>query len=205
MSSTSKFITYFNFILLAAIIGVQSYSLYVSRNVSFPGVWIARGTILILIVTFALTFIYSAFIHKATIDQIPSCTNITYFRFRWYVMLMAVISISAIPVYIAILQNTSQNRLIVQLASQIQVNLFFVLLSIAGDAFARYLAQKQSSSSSLSQSQPQERPQSPLQHQQTNTNPQFGYFSPKSKGPAPLASPSSQKHPFDSGKFRYAR
>lgn len=175
-------------------IGTQSYNFWQSRNESFIGVWIARISVILLIVSFVATFIISAFVHRFTMDQLPSCTSIQYFRFRWYVFLLAVVSLSAIPVYLAILRKARQNSLLILLASQIQINLFTVLLTILFDSISRYFYRKQLDQNQ--QAQQQERPQSPIQ------NPQFGYFSPKTKGSAPL---SSQKNPFDSGKFRYAR
>ena len=52
---------------------------------------------------------------------------------------MAALGLAGIPVYLAILQRTNQNRLLVLLASQIQINLFTVLLSIGMDALSRHL------------------------------------------------------------------
>lgn len=196
--STEKIINYITFVILLLIIGTQAYNLFYTRHDYFPGVWIVRSSIVILIGSFVLSFVFSAFFHRFTMDQMPSCASIAYFRFRWYVFVMAALGLAGIPVYLAILQRTNQNRLLVLLASQIQINLFTVLLSIGMDALSRHLYIKslqQAEAHQNQQAQAQGRPQSP-------TNPQFGYFSPKTKGPPPL---TSQKNPFDSGKFRYAR
>lgn len=111
--------------------------------------------------------------------------------------MMAAIGLAAIPVYFAVIRKTSRNRLIVLLTSQIQVNLFTVLLCIGMDALSKFLYKKQ-----LQNQQPQTQHTQSQQQQTTQTDAQFGYFSPKSKGPAPL---TSQKNPFESNKFRYAR
>ena len=203
----SKLINYITFLILAFITGVQIYNLYKTRNDSFSGVWIVRSCLILLIISFLGTFVMSAFVHRFTMDQLPACTTIQYFRFRWYLFIMAIISLSAIPVYVAILgrqQKGTHNSLMILFASQIQVNLFTVLLTIAFDSISRYFYRKQSqdvptAASSLPAG-------ADANHQQTNSqnqNTQFGYFSPKAKGTgAPL---SPQKNPFDSGKFRYAR
>lgn len=187
--SCNKIINYFSFVLLVVIIGTQAYSLYYTRNDSFPGVWITRSTIVILIASFLNCFIFSAFLHRFTMDQLSSCTTVQYFRFRWYVFLMAAFSLTAIPVYFAILHQTNQNRLLILLASQIQVSLFSVLLCIAMDSLSRYLYLKQLAANNQQQEQPQT----------AETDAQFGYFSPKTKTASP------QKTPFESSKIRYAR
>ncbi len=198
-TSKSSLITYVSFVILILMIGTQAYSFWQSRNESFTGVWIARTCVILLILSFLATFIISAFVHRFTMDQMPSCATIQYFRFRWYVFLLAAISLSAIPVYLAILKRNQQNLLLILLASQIQINLFTVLLTILFDSISRYFYRKQLNQNNQ-QMQEERPPQSPISAQ--NQNPQFGYFSPKTKGPAPL---TSQKNPFDSGKFRYAR
>ena len=194
----SKILNYVTLIILLMIIGTQAYNLFYTRNDSFSGVWIVRATISILIVSFLISFIFSAFLHRFSIDQLPSCTTISYFRFRWYVFLMAAIGLAAIPVYLAVLKSTKQNRLLILLASQIQVNLFTVLLCIGVDSLTRYFYKKQSSTDHQNQNQQQTQQQQPPNDQ----NAQFGYFSPKTKGQAPL---TSQKSPFEGSKFRYAR
>ena len=193
--STEKLINYFTLVILILIIGTQSYNLFYTRNDSFSGVWIVRTSIVVLIISFLVSFVFSAFIHRFSMDQMPSCASIAYFRFRWYIFVMAVLGLSGIPVYLAILQRNNQNRLLVLLASQIQINLFTVLLSIGMDALSRYLYTK-------SLQQQAQTAQTAQQAQVNSTQPQFGYFSPKTKGPPHL---TSQKNPFDSGKFRYAR
>lgn len=194
----NRVINYISFVLLVLIIGTQAYNLYYTRNDSFPGVWIVRSTIVVVIAAFLNYFIFSAFLHRFTMDQLPSCTSVAYFQFRWYVFLMAALSLSAIPIYFAVLQRTVQNRLLRLLASQIQINLVAVLLYVAMDALSRYMYQKQVSAANGAQTQPPQMQQS----NSNNNDVQFGYFSPKSKGPAPL---TSQKNPFESSKFRYAR
>lgn len=179
------------------IIGTQAYNLFYTRNDSFSGVWIVRATISILIVSFLISFIFSAFIHRFTIDQLPACTSIHYFRFRWYIFQMAALGLAAIPVYLAILQRTKQNRLLILLASQIQVNLFTVLLCIGFDCLTRYFYKKQQQSSTEQSQQQQARSTTP-----NDQSTQFGYFSPKTKGQGPL---TSQTNPFEGSKFRYAR
>lgn len=196
----SKIINYVTLIILIMIIGTQAYNLFYTRNNSFPGVWIVRGTISILMGSFLVSFIFSAFFHRFSIDQLPACTSIHYFRFRWYIFQMAAIGLASIPVYLAVLQKTTQNRLLILLASQIQVNLFTVLLCIGFDALTRYFYKK-NSDSSAGAGQQQVRSQTP-HTPQDQQNAQFGYFSPKSKGPPPL---TSQKSPFEGSKFRYAR
>lgn len=198
--STEKIINYFTFVILILIIGSQTYNLYTTRTDSFPGVWIVRSTIIILIISFLTSFVYSAFFHRFTIDQLPSCTSVAYFRFRWYIVLMAIVSLSAIPAYFAVLQRNRVNRLLLLLSSQIEINLFTVILSIGMDALSRYIYQK--SSEQQQQQQQQVEAQQTFAPPQSPSNPQFGYFSPKTKGPAPL---NSKKNPFDSGKVRYAR
>jgi hypothetical protein len=108
---------------------------------------------------------------------------------------MAGLSLTAIPVYFAILRSNHQNRILILFASQIQVNLFSVLLCIAIDALSRYMHQKQLEAGINQQAQPQ-------MQQTANPDAQFGYFSPKTKTAVPLTSP---KNPFESNKFRYAR
>lgn len=197
---SSKILNYVTLIILIMIIGTQAYNLFYTRNDSFPGVWIVRATISILIVSFLISFIFSAFLHRFSIDQLPSCTTISYFRFRWYVFQMAVIGLAAIPVYLAILQKTNQNRLLILLASQIQVDLFTVLLCIGFDALTRYFYKKQELSADQQQQVNLQAARSTTPNDQ---NPQFGYFSPKTKGQGPLT--TSQKSPFEGSKFRYAR
>ena len=196
--STEKLINYITFVILILIIGTQAYNLFYTRHDSFSGVWIVRTTIVILIVSFLVSFVFSAFFHRFTMDQMPSCASLAYFRFRWYIFIMAIIGLAAIPVYLAILQRTNQSRLLVLLSSQIQINLFTVLLSIGLDALSRYMYNK----SIQTQQEQQNQAQAASVPPQSPSNPQFGYFSPKTKGPAPL---TSQKNPFDSSKYRYAR
>jgi hypothetical protein len=192
----SKILNYVTLIILLMIIGTQAYNLFYTRNDSFSGAWIVRATISILIVSFLISFMFSAFFHRFSIDQLPPCTSINYFRFRWYVFQMAAIGLSAIPVYLAIFQRTKQNRLLILLASQIQVNLFTVLLCIGFDSLTRYFYKKQQQSPA---EQAQQQPPSSAPIDQTA---QFGYFSPKTKGQTPS---TSQKSPFEGSKFRYAR
>lgn len=196
----SKILNYVTLIILILIIGTQAYNLFYTRNDSFSGVWIVRATISVLIISFLASFIYSAFLHRFTIDQLPACTTIAYFRFRWYIFQMAGLGLSAIPVYLAILQknNHQNNRLLILLASQIQINLFTVLLSIAFDVLNRYLYKRKESATNSATSDAQNQ----QQQARNDQNAQFGYFSPKTKGPPPL---SSQKSPFEGSKFRYAR
>lgn len=199
--STEKLINYITFVILILIIGSQTYNLVQTRHDSFPGVWIVRCSIVLLIILFLNSFVFSAFIHRFTMDQVPPCASVAYFRFRWYTFLLAGAGLAAIPVYLAILHRTNLNRLLILLASQIQVNLFTVLLSIGMDALSRFMHNKSKQSQQAQQSQAQAQAQS-QQAPQSPANPQFGYFSPKNKGPPPLA---SQKNPFDSNKYRYAR
>ena len=191
----SKIFNYVTLLISLLIFGTQAYFLFYTRNDSFPGVWIVRVTISVLIISFLLSFIFSASFHPFTIDQLPSCTSIHYFRFRWYVFQLAALGLAAIPIYLAIWKKTEQTRLLVLLASQIKVNLFSVLLCIGFDSIARYLYKKQ-------QQQPEQAQPQALSVTPNEQNPQFGYFSPKTKGQAPL---TSQKSPFEGSKFRYAR
>lgn len=204
-SSSSSFstniINYVTFVILILMIGTQAYNLWQSRNESFVGVWIIRACVVLLIVSFVATFIISAFVHRFTMDKLPSCTSIQYFRFRWYVFVTAALSLAAIPVYLAVLKRSDNNLLMILLASQIQINLFTVLLTIVFDSVSRYFYQKQVENSNQ-QHPPHQQQQQSFAQSPSVQNPQFGYFSPKTKGPAPLA---SQKNPFDSGNFRYAR
>lgn len=196
----NNFIKYFTLIILAMIIGTQAYNLYFTRLDSFSGVWIVRISIVLLISSFIASFIISAFYHRFSADQIPSCCSVAYFKFRWYIFVMAALALSAIPVYLAILKKNHQNRLLLLLASQIQVNLFMVLLSIGLDALGRFLHIRQlrkANGNSVAIAPPTAQVNDPA-----NPSAQFGYFSPKSKG-QPVS--SSPKNPFDSGKFRYAR
>ena len=198
----SKILNYVTLIIFIMIIGTQAYNLFYTRNDSFSGVWIVRAAISILIISFLISFIFSAFLHSFTIDKLPACTSIAYFRFRWYIFQMAALGLSAIPVYLAILQRTNQNRLLILFASQIQVNLFTVLLSIGFDALNRYLFIKQSNANANSGNAAVAQNQMARPQSQNDQNAQFGYFSPKSKGPPPLSSP---KNPFEGSKIRYAR
>ena len=199
---TNRLINYINFFILALIIGTQSYNLFYTRHDSFSGVWLVRSVILVLITSFVGSFVIGAFFHIFPVDQLPSCASVAYFRFRWYIFVMAALALCAIPIYFAILQaNHRQTRLLLLLGSQIQVNLFMVLLTIGIDALSRFLYLRQ-----LSQAQAQAQTQSQPQTETQDRFTQFGYFSPKSHGPPPLSTSVTQKkNPFESGKFRFAR
>lgn len=195
---SNNFMKYFTLILLAVIIGTQAYNLYQTRLDYFPGVWIVRISIVLLIISFIASFALSAFYHRFSVDQIPSCCSVAYFKFRWYIFTMAGLALSAIPVYMAILHKNHQKRLLILLGSQIQVNLFMVLLTIGLDALSRYLHLRQVQKSESTNNGGTATPT----RSASAAQPQFGYFSPKAKGPQ---TPTVPKNPFDSGTFRYAR
>lgn len=111
---------------------------------------------------------------------------------------MALASFASIAIYFTLVQRGDGvvPRLLLLLRAQIQTSLFVVAVIVVSDALGRFFHRRQLSVNE--QSAPILAPRSPTPQQ-----PQFGYFSPKSKSNTPTL--TSHKSPFDSGKFRYAR
>ncbi len=168
------------------------YILYLTRDENFKGIWLVRGNIVLLIIVYAA--VVFGYIFRSDRTQLPpSCLSLKYVKFRWPVWILAFFALSSIPI-LFFSQRHADSNLFVIFRVQIEYALLTVLIFVAFDTLSRYLYHKQ-----LEQAA-QQRPVSPPPQL---ANPQYGYFSPKSKKGAPTL--TSQKSPFDSGKFHYAR
>lgn len=178
--------------LMLFVLGSHVYVLYKTWHETFSGVWVVRVNIALLIVVYLLVVLAS--FSKPNNNQVPpSCLSIQYLKYRWPIWTLAFSALASIPVlYVA--QKNAISALFFVLKSQIEYCLFTVIFFVVIDSINRYLYQRQLEEAS------EQRPVSPAPQ---SSNAQFGYFSPKSKNGAPPL--TSQKSPFDSGKFHYAR
>lgn len=191
-SLCSNLIRAVSVILVSLTLCTHVYVLYNTWSDNFDTVWLVRANIVLLIIVYgAVAFGY---IFRSAKSQVPpSCLSLQYVKFRWPVWVLAFFALASIAVlYFA--QRNALSSLFVVLRSQIEYSLFTVIVFVIVDSISRYLYNKQ-----LEQGTNQ-RPVSPAPQP---INAQYGYFSPKAKKGAPTL--TSQKSPFDSGKFHYAR
>lgn len=178
--------------LTVFLLSAQIYVLYDTWYESFKGVWVIRANILLLVIVYAA--VAFTFFFRSEKNQLPpSCFSIKYLKYRWPIWVLAFVALSSIPV-LYVLQGNASSRLFYVLRSQVEICLITVIIFTIADSLNRYLYSRQV------QANEAERPVSPAPQP---ANADYGYFSPKSKKGAPTL--TSQKSPFDSGKFHYAR
>jgi hypothetical protein len=191
-SFLSIFIRVISISLVTLTLASHFYVLYVTRNESFKEVWLVRANIVVLVIVYG-SVVFGFLVRSARNQLPPSCFSLQYVKFRWPIWIVAFFALASIPVlYFA--QRNADSSLFTVLKSQIEYCLITTIIFVVSDSLSRYLYNKQ-----LQQNENQ-RPVSPAP-QPAST--QYGYFSPKAKKAPPTL--TSQKSPFDYGKFHYAR